>query len=81
MNQVHQVGGYCESLTINHAMLLYGVRESEDLIVFDTYDPNSPEKPTSVTFDRKRREFSFPRNHYFIGGPVKLYEIYHRTGY
>lgn len=69
------------SLTINHALLLFGVRETADEIVFGTYDPNSPEKPATLTFNRRKREFAFPRNHYFTGGPVKVYEVYHRAGY
>jgi hypothetical protein len=63
-------------LTINHALLLYGVEESEREIRFTTYDPYEPHVPQTLTFDRATREFSFPRNPYFIGGKVDIYEIY-----
>jgi len=63
-------------LTINHALLLYGVTETEREVRFTTYDPYEPNIPQTLTFERKTREFSFPRNPYFIGGKVDIYEIY-----
>jgi hypothetical protein len=63
-------------LTINHALLLYGVEETEKEVRFMTYDPYEPNVPQTLTFDRATREFSFPRNPYFIGGKVDIYEIY-----
>jgi len=64
------------SLTINHAVVLFDVQESADGIEFAAYDPNSPERPTTLTYDRARRSFSFPTNSYFPGGRVDVYEIY-----
>ncbi len=63
-------------LSINHAVLLFDVRETEREIIFSTYDPNDPAKPTTLTYDRTSRTFGFPRNHYFAGGRVDAYEIY-----
>lgn len=67
-------------LTINHAVLLFDVRETAQAIEFITYDPYEAERPVTLTFDRAKRTFTFGRNAYFIGGEVNVYEIY-RTWY
>ncbi|MDB6028611.1 MAG: hypothetical protein JWM68_4834 [Verrucomicrobiales bacterium] len=63
-------------LTINHAAVLYGVTEDSDVIRFSMYDPNYPEKPATLTFDRQTKHFILPANTYFQGGQVNVYEIY-----
>ena len=69
------------SLTINHAVVLFDVRETADRIEFAAYDPNSPGQPAMLTYDRARRSFSFPTNAYFPGGRVDVYEIYRNWCY
>jgi hypothetical protein len=69
------------SLTINHAVLLFEVRETADRVEFAAYDPNSPERTATLTYDRARRSFSFPANSYFPGGRVDAYEIYRNWCY
>ncbi len=64
------------SLAVNHAILLFDVDSDQDQIRFAAYDPNKPEAPTTLTFDRRARSFSFPQNDYFIGGKVNVYEVY-----
>jgi hypothetical protein len=68
-------------LKINHAVVLYDVKESAGKLEFTTYDPNIAEGSSVLTFDRQARTFSFPRNDYFVGGKVDVYEIYHRWNY
>lgn len=63
-------------LSINHAVVLFEVTETGTEIQFAVYDPNKPEKPAWLTYDRARRTFSFPANDYFIGGRVDVYEVY-----
>jgi hypothetical protein len=63
-------------LTINHAVLLFDVRETDHSIEFTTCDPYEAGQPVMLTFDRATRTFSFGRNPYFIGGQVNVYEIY-----
>lgn len=63
-------------LTLNHAILLFDARETGDQIVFSAYDPNLPERPTTLTYDRATRGFSFPANNYFPGGRVNAYHVY-----
>ncbi len=69
------------SLSIDHAALLFDVKETESEIQFSTYDPNYPAQPVLLTYGRRERRFHFPRNHYFAGGVVDVYEIYHRWNY
>lgn len=69
------------SLTINHAAVLFDARETTERIEFTAYDPNSPEQPSTLTYDRARRTFSFPTNSYFPGGQVDVYEIYRNGCY
>lgn len=63
---------------INHAVVAFGVRETEDAWEFTLYDPNQPMAPVTLRFDRARRSFEFPRNAYFEGGPLHVYEVYDR---
>ena len=67
--------------TINHAVLIFGAEKSPEKIRFTVYDPNNPEKPANLFFDRASRTFSFPSNNYFAGGPVDVYRIYYRWNY
>ena len=64
------------SLTINHALLLFGREETADAIGFEAYDPNTPERPLALRFDCRTQWFHYPRTHYFAGGRVNLYEVY-----
>jgi len=63
-------------LTINHAVLVYDAAESESGITFSMYDPNRPEGPTMLNYDRTTRTFNLPANLYFKGGRVDVYAVY-----
>ena len=63
-------------ITINHGIVIYGISESEQTVEFEAYDPNIPAHPVKLTFDRERREFSFPPASYWGGGPLSVIEIY-----
>jgi hypothetical protein len=63
-------------LTINHAIVLFDAKEMEDAIEFSAYDPYEPNRSVPLTFDLRTRIFSFPRNPYYIGGEVNVYEVY-----
>jgi hypothetical protein len=69
------------SLAINHALLLCDVRETESGLEFAAYDPNKPERPAPLTYDRATRTFSLPRNDYWPGGPLDVYEVYEGWNY
>ena len=68
-------------ITINHALVLYDVQESSDQIVFTAYDPNNPESPVTLTFDRDEMIFILPSNDYWRGGRLNVYEIYRAWNY
>ena len=63
-------------LSINHAMVLLTGEEAGDQIQFTAYDPNDPEQPLRVIFDRAKRRFFLPPTHYFAGGRVDIYQVY-----
>jgi hypothetical protein len=63
-------------LTINHGITLFGRADSEAMIRFDAYDPNVPERRTELSYERSRRRFVFPPNHYWAGGQVDVIEIF-----
>jgi hypothetical protein len=64
------------SLTINHGMILFGASESGSGFDFQAYDPNDPEKPAQLTFDRASETFFLPANSYWAGGRLDIIEIY-----
>jgi len=68
-------------LTINHAVLVFGAKPSTNTIDFISYDPNQPDKPLNLVYERATRTFFLPPNTYFPGGRVDAYEIYSRWDY
>ena len=64
------------TVTINHGMIIFGVRETKAGREFSAYDPNDPAKPTCLTFHRDTRTFSLPPNRYWAGGDLKVIEIF-----
>ncbi len=63
-------------LTINHGVLLFSAEETAAGFRFQAYDPNYPGAPAPLTFDRAANTFSFPGNHYWIGGRLDVIEIF-----
>jgi hypothetical protein len=61
---------------VNHTTLLYRGDADAREITFLGYDPNAPEKPLVLRYDRERARFSMAPTHYFPGGPVVAYEVY-----
>lgn len=64
------------SLSINHGMILFEVAESGGGLEFSAYDPNDPEKPARLKFDRTSQTFLLPANSYWAGGRLDIIEIY-----
>ena len=63
-------------ITINHGIMLYGFTESAQAIEFIAYDPNIPEHPVKLVYEKKRRVFTFAPNIYWGGGVLSVMEIY-----
>lgn len=64
------------ALTINHGMIVFGTSVSPQAFKFASYDPNHPQAPVELTFDRQSGTFSLPPNSYWAGGQLKVIEIY-----
>ena len=64
------------TVTLNHSVLLYGVKENGNELLFEAYDPNNPGRPATLTFWADAGTFFFERNQYFAGGRVKVYEVF-----
>jgi len=63
-------------ITINHGIVLYGFTESGRHIEFEAYDPNVPDHPVKLLYDRNRRVFTFEPNGYWGGGVLSVMEIF-----
>jgi len=64
------------ALTINHGMMLFDAAATAGGWEFSAYDPNDPQRPTIITFDKAARQFSMPGNFYFVGGGLNIIEIF-----
>lgn len=64
------------SLAINHGMVVFDGTRTADGIEFHAYDPNDPERPARLTYDRERRTFTLPSNRYWRGGDLNVFEIF-----
>ena len=68
------------SLAINHGMVVIDGARTSAGAEFEAYDPNEPERPARLIYDRDRRTFSLPANRYWRGGTLNVFEIF-RRGY
>lgn len=68
-------------LTINHAVLAYGFAETEAGTDFLVYDPNDPGLPVRLRYEHATRTFYWPASHYFPGGRVDVYPVYHHWAF
>jgi hypothetical protein len=66
------------SLAINHGMVVFEGERTSAGAEFLAYDPNDPERPARLTYDRTRRAFSLPPNRYWRGGELDVFEIFRR---
>ena len=63
-------------ITINHGIVLYRFAETEHTIEFEAYDPNIPEHPVTLVYEKKRRAFTFAPNIYWGGGVLNVVETF-----
>jgi hypothetical protein len=68
-------------LSINHAIVLFDCKTTNDGLEFSAYDPNDPDRPLAITFHSSDGHFAIPRTRYFAGGRVDVYEIFHTWNY
>lgn len=64
------------SLNINHAILVFAVREEGKNFVYDVVDPNYVDRPRELHYNSSTRTFSYGKNFYFVGGNVDVRPVY-----
>jgi len=65
--------------SINHSVLIYKLKSSSPNPGIDhylVYDPNHPESPRDLTWSSHDRAFSYQKDWDFIGGFVRVYQVY-----
>jgi len=63
-------------ISINHGIVLYGFTETASQIEYEAYDPNIPEHPVKLVYEKARRVFTFAPNIYWGGGVLSVMEIF-----
>jgi hypothetical protein len=66
-------------LSINHSVLIYKRKSSSPNSGVDrylVYDPNHPESPRELTWSERERAFAYQKDWDFIGGFVRVYQVY-----
>lgn len=65
--------------TINHSVLVYKRKSfspNPGVERYWVYDPNHPESPRELTWSPSSRSFSYQKDWDFIGGYVRVYQVY-----
>ena len=66
-------------LSINHAVLVYKRKpasQNDGIDRYLVYDPNHPESPRELTWSSHDHAFAYQKDWDFIGGFVRVYQIY-----
>jgi hypothetical protein len=66
-------------MSINHVILIYGRKKShpgDELERYFVYDPNHAEAPRELTWSPRERAFAYQKDIDFIGGFVRVYQVY-----
>jgi hypothetical protein len=66
-------------MSINHSILIYGRKNShpgDELERYFVYDPNHAEAPRELTWSSRERAFAYQKDIDFIGGFVRVYQVY-----
>jgi hypothetical protein len=66
-------------LSINHSVLIFKQKSfspNPGVERYLVYDPNHPESPRELTWSPRDRSFSYQKDWDFIGGSVRIYQVY-----
>ena len=66
-------------LSINHAVLVYKRKpasQNDGIERYLVYDPNHPESPRELTWSSRDAAFAYQKDWDFVGGFVRVYQIY-----
>ena len=67
------------NFSINHAILIYKQKSfspNPGVERYFVYDPNHPESPRELTWSPQTRTFSYQKDWDFVGGDVRVYQVY-----
>jgi len=67
------------SLSINHSVLVYKQKSfspNPGVARYLVYDPNHPESPRELVWSPSTRSFSYQKDWDFVGGFVRVYQVY-----
>jgi hypothetical protein len=67
------------SFTINHAVLVYKQKSfspNPGVERYFVYDPNHPESPRELRWSPHTRSFSYQKDWDFVGGYIRVYQVY-----
>jgi hypothetical protein len=67
------------NLSINHAVLVYARKAASrraSIERYAVYDPNHPEAPRELTWSTADRAFAYQKDWDFVGGFVRVYQVY-----
>ncbi|MBV9009895.1 MAG: hypothetical protein JO354_12140 [Verrucomicrobia bacterium] len=66
------------NLSINHAVLFYSRRTDpkNGIDHYLVYDSNHPEAPRHLTWSDRDRSFSYEKDWDFVGGKIRVYQVY-----
>ena len=66
-------------LSINHSVLIYKRKPflpNPGIERYLVYDPNHPESPRELTWSPQTRSFYYQKDWDFVGGYVRVYQVY-----
>jgi hypothetical protein len=66
-------------LSINHSILIFKRKSfspNPGVERYLVYDPNHPESPRELTWSPHTRSFSYQKDWDFVGGFVRVYQVY-----
>ncbi len=62
---------------LNHTVVAYGYRLGPGAVDFDVWDPNDPDAPGIVSFEREHRRFWATRVYATEPGPIRAFRMYY----
>jgi hypothetical protein len=65
--------------SMNHSVLVYKRKSfspNPGIETYSVYDPNHPESPRELTWSPHTRSFSYQKDWDFVGGYVRVYQVY-----
>ncbi|MEZ5404912.1 MAG: hypothetical protein R3F23_01695 [Verrucomicrobiia bacterium] len=64
------------SLSINHAVVVFHVTTQQTQYDYLVYDPNTPQRPLTLSYHPDVHQFNFEKTFYFRGGKVQARPVY-----